>query len=406
MKKNFIYAAALFMGLTISFSSCSDDDDEPNVPGGGEQVDPEDDGTKDPANIEYNSKNAKSWHNYMGVVAKLLKEDSEKLYNEWTTNKYGENFKNPGENNPTGFKTYSACVQQIIDGCIDIAGEVGDAKIGDPYDKFISGDKTGALYAVESWYSWHSREDYSNNIVSVQNAFYGQRNQTTGIDVDGYTYHENSIAKIVKAENEALFTEMDEAIKGAYKAILAIPAPFRNHIGSAESKAAIDACGVLAEALDKLKAYIVDNFASAERDALLDPVVKQYVDAVVLPTYKDLRDENNALYDVIAKLAKDPTNANFKAACDQWIVAREPWEESEAFLFGPVGDFGLDPNMDSWPLDQAAIVNILNSGKFDDLVWDGDYSEENEDIANKQSVRGYHTLEFLLFKDGEPRKVK
>ena len=38
-----------------------------------------------------------------------------------------------------------------------------------------------------------------------------------------------------------------------------------------------------------------------------------------------------------------------------------PWEQSEAFLFGPVDILGLDPNMDSWPLDQVAIVNILNS---------------------------------------------
>ena len=399
MKKNLFYAAALFMGMALSTTSCSDDNDDPKGPETPEE-------NNDPANIEYTEKNAKSWHNYMGVVAKLLKQDSQKLYDEWTVNKYGENFKNPGEKNPTGYTSYSACVEQIIDGCIDIAGEVGDAKIGDPYDKFISGDKTGALYAVESWYSWHSREDYSNNIVSVQNAFYGQRNQTVGIDVEGYTYNENSIAKAVKAENEELFNEMDESIKNAYKAILAIPAPFRNNIGSKESKAAMDACGVLAEALDKLKAYIHETYANPERDAELDPIVKQYVDAVVLPTYKDLKEQNDALYDVIAKLAKDPTNANFKAACDQWIVAREPWEESEAFLFGPVGSFGLDPNMDSWPLDQASIVQILNSGKFDDLIWDGDYSEKDEDIANKQSVRGYHTLEFLLFKDGEPRKVK
>lgn len=49
------------------------------------------------------------------------------------------------------------------------------------------------------------------------------------------------------------------------------------------------------------------------------------------------------------------------------MVAREPWEKSEAFLFGPVDAMGLDPNMDSWPLDQASIIQILNSGNFNDL---------------------------------------
>ena len=38
--------------------------------------------------------------------------------------------------------------------------------------------------------------------------------------------------------------------------------------------------------------------------------------------------------------------ANFKAAAAQWIVARRPWETSEAFLFGPVADKGLDPNIE------------------------------------------------------------
>ena len=62
------------------------------------------------------------------------------------------------------------CVEQIIDGCCDIANEVGNAKIGDPYDLWNSGQQTKALYAVESWYSWHSIDDYSNNILSVRNA--------------------------------------------------------------------------------------------------------------------------------------------------------------------------------------------------------------------------------------------
>ena len=62
-----------------------------------------------------------------------------------------------------------------------------------------------------------------------------------------------------------------------------------------------------------------------------------------------------------------PLTVLSKTACNAWITAREPWEESEAFLFGPVDELGLDPNMDSWPLDQNAIVQILNSQKWGDL---------------------------------------
>jgi hypothetical protein len=65
---------------------------------------------------------------------------------------------------------------------------------------------------------------------------------------------------------------------------------------------------------------------------------------------------------------------------------------------------GLDPNMDSWPLDQAQIAQILKSQNFSGLNWeDGDSDEK---IEGAQSLRGFHTLEYLIFKDGKARTVK
>ena len=156
--------------------------------------------------------------------------------------------------------------------------------------------------------------------------------------------------------------------------------------------------------LDKeLKPYIRDNSTINSNEAL-DPIVENYVNVVVLPTYKDLKEKNSTLYDAVVALANNPSNSAFETACNAWITAREPWEESEAFLFGPVDELGLDPNMDSWPLDQNAIVQILNSQKWGDLEW----SEGDDDakVESAQNVRGFHTLEFLLFKDGKPRTVK
>lgn len=67
----------------------------------------------------------------------------------------------------------------------NIANEVGDAKIKDPYTKYTSGDKEGGLYAVESWYSWHSRDDYTNNIFSIRNTYYGRIDDNDVSKVDG-----------------------------------------------------------------------------------------------------------------------------------------------------------------------------------------------------------------------------
>lgn len=284
-------------------------------------------------------------------------------------------------------------VEQIIDGCMDIANEVGNAKIGDPMDLWNNGEQTKALYAVESWYSWHSREDYSNNILSIRNAFYGTR--------DGQVAT-NSLATLIKANNEGLFQSVDDAIQKAYQSILNIPAPFRNNINAPQVGKAVTACNDLEETLKALKAYLQKTEA-VNADEVLQPVLVTYVNDVVLPTYKELMEKNAALHQAAKTFATAPSDENFQLCCNAWLEARTPWETSEAFLFGPVDALGLDPNMDSWPLDQEAIVNILNSGEFDNMTWGDDDDEES--VEAKQGVRGFHTMEFLIFKDGKARKT-
>ena len=193
---------------------------------------------------------------------------------------------------------------------------------------------------------------------------------------------------------------MVDAINNAYNKILAIPQPFRNNINSDEAKAAQSACAELNETLSSLKA------AGEKLDkAKLAQAITDYVDDVVLPTYKNLVAGNTALLAAAQAFAKAPSAITIEACAVAWLAARQPWETSEAFLFGPVSDRGLDPNMDSWPLDQDGIENLIKSGKFDDLDWDGDYDEDDEDIAAKQALRGFHTMEFLIFKDGKARSI-
>ena len=123
-----------------------------------------------------------------------------------------------------------------------------------------------------------------------------------------------------------------------------------------------------------------------------------------LTNKKELSERNTALYNTVVEFEKNPSNDGFSKCADAWLAARTPWESSEAFLFGPVADLGLDPNMDSWPLDVDAIKGVMESGNIEELIkWEGDYDEENEDIEAAQNVRGFHTLEFLLFKDGKAR---
>ena len=383
MKKYLLSFSALLCAGAITLTGCSNNDDPK----------PEDN-HDNAATLDYNEKNAASWGNYMQQVALLLQMDANTLYEAWTSSYEGgapfaESFKQHSDGN---YSSALSCIEQIIEGCADIANEVGTAKIGDPYNLYIQGDKQAALYSVESWYSWHSREDYSNNILSIRNSYYGSLYGKVS---------PKSLSALIATENADLDSKVKAAIADASNAILAIPQPFRNNINSSESRSAMAACADLEALLSNDLKSAVNKLGN---DSRFQDIVDNYVDVVVVPTYKSLKERNEALYQTVLKFKNSPSDNNFASACNAWLEAREPWEKSEAFLFGPVDALGLDPNMDSWPLDQDNIVQILNSGNYDNLDWsDGD---DDDTIEAVQSVRGFHTLEFLLFKDGQPRKVK
>lgn len=363
--------------MSLAFTACDDDDNNND--------------SDVAVNLECTADNVTSWGNYMKIVAKLLVDDATTLYGKWTTSteyKGGTSYANYFKS-----ETGHEAAEEIVDGCNDIANEVGEAKIGDPLNLYNSGKTTEALYAVESWYSWHSRDDYSNNILSIRNSYYGS--------LDG-TVSEKSLSAAVKAINPELDTKMVSEIQAAYDAILAIPQPFRNHINSTEALAAQQACNTLAESLAS------DLKGALEKidETVLKEVVANYVDVVVVPTYANLKKGNEALKAAVDAFAANPSDDAFEACAQAWLDARQPWETSEAFLFGPVGDLGLDPNMDSWPLDQNGIYNVLTSGKYDDLNWSGEFDEDNDAIASAQALRGFHTLEYLIFKDGKARTIK
>ena len=371
MKKNVFLISLL--ALSLEFTACNNDDSngEKSIPEGTADV------TINENNIDVTSQNITTWTQYATAVVNLLVKDASDLNQAWSVSynggdAYAETFKNFGGE----YHSAAACVQQIVDGCIDIAGEVGTAKIGEPRDLWEAGKYTEAVYAVESWYSWHSIDDYSNNIVSIRNAFNGTRNNKEAA---------HSLATFTKEKDAMLYASVKGKIEAAYNSIKGMNAPFRSHIGSASVLVAQEACAALVNVLEKdLTSFISQN----ANDDEMDEIVDTYVDQVVLPTYADLVAKTASLRQTIVLLSNQPSSANFKKAADLWIEAREPWETSEAFLFGPVADLGLDPNMDSWPLDVDAIKGVMESGKIEELIkWEGEYDEDNEDIeADRKSV--------------------
>lgn len=110
--------------------------------------------------------------------------------------------------------------------------------------------------------------------------------------------------------------------------------------------------------------------------------------SVILTTYKNLDDRTADLVAALTALETAPSQANLQAARQAWRDARLPWEQSEGFLFGPVDQQGIDPAMDSWPVNEVDLENVLNSG----LALTKDYIDVQEG-----TVKGFHTIEFLIF---------
>ena len=98
-------------------------------------------------------------------------------------------------------------------------------------------------------------------------------------------------------------------------------------------------------------------------------------------------------------------DAQAAAVAEQFVdAAREQWEMSEAFLFGAAGDFGIDPHIDSWPLDEDAFNTLMNSPAMIEAL----DSEDGDAVAGDRlgnALLGFHGIEYILFANGQPKDV-
>jgi predicted lipoprotein len=124
-------------------------------------------------------------------------------------------------------------------------------------------------------------------------------------------------------------------------------------------------------------------------------ILENYTSKTIIPTYKDMYDNSVKLLQEAKKLETNKSTSILINICKHWKNTRHAWEQSEAFLFGPAADHKLDPSIDSWPLDKGQLDIILkgespiNASYVEDQLGSG--------------VRGFHTIEYLIFEDGKPK---
>ncbi|HMG16123.1 MAG TPA: imelysin family protein [Saprospiraceae bacterium] len=109
---------------------------------------------------------------------------------------------------------------------------------------------------------------------------------------------------------------------------------------------------------------------------------------VIVKTYTSFDEKTSILASSLAALQSNPNDINLTAARDAWKEARIPWESSEGFLFGPVETEGIDPSIDSWPVNTVDLNAVLASS----ATLDKNYINSLEG-----TLKGFHTIEWLLF---------
>ncbi len=122
---------------------------------------------------------------------------------------------------------------------------------------------------------------------------------------------------------------------------------------------------------------------------------ERFANDLLLPTYLQLAQEAAKLETAVIALADAPTAAKLQSAREAWVAARQPWETSEAFLFGPVDTEGHDPLLDSWPVNLTDVTGIMKTKAA--------LAPERLEALG-EGFTGFHVVEYFLFADanGDP----
>ncbi|AKT39702.1 imelysin family protein [Chondromyces crocatus] len=119
------------------------------------------------------------------------------------------------------------------------------------------------------------------------------------------------------------------------------------------------------------------------------PVMQDLARNVMLPTVEALATASTRLAPALGAFCASPDQATLDAAQDAWRALRQPWEHTQAFLFGPSDQLGTANAIDFWPVRTDSVDKAVTSAP--DPV-------TPEHIATLGvATRGMPALEYLLF---------
>ncbi len=152
---------------------------------------------------------------------------------------------------------------------------------------------------------------------------------------------------------------------------------------------AVKAKGVQGESdYSNIEFFTIKEPNSEDKKASVSQIISSLSSNVILATYEDFEIKAKGLTDALLKFQFTPTDENLREVQFAWRDTRSPWEQAEAFLFGPVDTQGLDPALDSWPVNRTDLDAVLNTTNTLDVPFVTGLND---------TLHGFHTIEYLIF---------
>jgi predicted lipoprotein len=165
------------------------------------------------------------------------------------------------------------------------------------------------------------------------------------------------------------------------------------------------ACLVVVTAIIGFAAFAIPGNASVKQYfavRTVNKVLESYTDNTVLKTLALIVDGIKELNAAAVKLQTDLTDESLAAAADAWRAARAYWLMAFPFMYGPGSFYDFDKQIATWPFEKVLVDHALREIEVGRLQVDSRFLREER----TSSMRGFYTAEYLLFRNGQPRKAK
>ncbi len=134
--------------------------------------------------------------------------------------------------------------------------------------------------------------------------------------------------------------------------------------------------------------FTVESSDPEDVNASVSKIISEIATNVILANYDDFAIQAENLTDALLAFQVSPTDENLQKVQSAWRDARRTWEQTEAFLFGPVDTQGIDPAVDSWPVNRTDLDAVLGSSNTLNVPFV---------TALDDTLHGFHTIEYLIF---------